>query len=299
MASQSLYNTVRACELLPDSFNKACSMLFGGNAALLNSEDWSWMPVEERGWGLEGAKQIFMAGIAAYGTEEQYTSLRAVKDLSTMRVVGNEKMALEVTHVEEPDAEIKGFYEEGRLKNTFLTTLGRVVCRRLDLDLISPYTSPPYVNGSLTNGSSADASATRPGDESTLTFWIDTPALTTLTPGMKIEANVRTLDCKIGWLDSISAVHPSTYKPIPNETYEAHFDAVLPKDWHKRARTIARKGWVSQAEMNAAHAVDDGGLEGGEGEIMIDDGGGEKDEGWPGAGEGDEKGQEATAELDD
>lgn len=222
-ANDELTKSLDLTYKLPDGFSTACSTFFGGYFHDLYQPDQSWnkgnMPV---GWGFEDANGLVMAGIAVYGTDEQF---EAASSTSTRKIVKRESACLQVVTIDKPTEEARSFYEHSRLKDSKLIALGKIHCRRLKHDL-----SGPLQNSSV-------------DEEQLLTFWIEEDALDICFVGMKMKCEVCESNTGVRWLERVTSVNPSYYQVLPNEYYEKASDEVLPRDWYKRMRRIMQYGW--------------------------------------------------------
>lgn len=230
----------QAMQRLPDGFSTGCSTLHNGNFAGLSAGAQSWDGADDVGWSKEDAKAVLMAGIAAYGTDEQAEAANKAEAFDT---VYQQDMDLEVVAVEMADNATRAFFEQAREEKTFLHTLGKLHCRR------------QVAQQSRQQGSEA---------EEPLVFWIVEDILCYCFVGMKIEANVRELDIGIKWLDSIKSVNASFYELLPNEFYDKNSSDGLPKEWYKRQRKIKEESEMAdavEAEAGEFQLGEDGGEE--------------------------------------
>ncbi|TKA59677.1 hypothetical protein B0A49_10628 [Cryomyces minteri] len=206
-AETELLAVRKLASLLPGDFNTACSTLFGGYYAGMYAGDQNWAIDGEGnagGWSDKKARQIVMAGIAAYGTDEQFAQAEAAK--GALKAVAEEMVGLEVVEILHADAETRAYYE-GELAGTGLRTLGAILVRR--------WTAPTFASSDLPLLSTALISSTSPSE--TVRILIESPLLAHLTPGLKIEATLRTLDIGLHFLDSVTNVYCSFYAYLPNE----------------------------------------------------------------------------------
>ncbi|TKA63134.1 hypothetical protein B0A49_09908 [Cryomyces minteri] len=187
-AETELLAVRKLASLLPGDCNTACSTLFGGYYAGIDKK----------------ARQIVMAGIAAYGTDEQFAQAEAAK--GALKTVAEELVGLEVVEILHADAETRAYYE-GELAGTGLRTLGAILVRR--------WTASTFASSDLPLLSTSLTPHTSPSE--TVRILIESPLLAHLTPGLKIEATLRTLDIGLHFLDSVTNVYCSFYTYLPNE----------------------------------------------------------------------------------
>lgn len=218
-AEQELPKLKQASKFLPGDFNKAVSTLHDGNFAGLYASSNSWGGAADVGFSQEDAKLIMMAGVAALGTEEQYE--HALAAVSTGFVVASEELVgFEVVSVEFADVETKELYEQGRLKNTILRTLGKLHGKRW---------TPPHAPLEDLPRRIADQKKT-----DTFAFWVEEYILDDCVVGMKMEATVKEFDIGIKWIDSIQASYASFFQFLANERIRDWKEPGPPRSWMVR-----------------------------------------------------------------
>jgi len=208
LAEEELINLCVIDRCLPGGFNTACSTLHEGSFAgvhrTVKSSD-GWESVGGNvGLSDEEAKMIFRAGVAAYGTDEQYNKAEAaVNDKGTgFKAVAEEQLGLEVVRVEFADAEARAMYEHGHLANTYVHAMGKLHCKRWAVPFAPPSDLPLHATGVMAD---------------TFEFLVEDETLKLCYPGMKMEAVVKELDGGIRWIDRIDATFPSFFLWVQNE----------------------------------------------------------------------------------
>ena len=215
IANRELLRAVEVARYMPDQFASSCSILYEGNLANTFSSGQTWDGAEDVGLTKDEAWAVLVSAVGISGTDDQCA---AMKDGGVKAVCLGDR-ELQVTGVEPADAEMEQYYEECRLKIPHLQKLGRLHCRRLNADLTAA--ALPVEN---------------------FTFWISEDVLQHCFMGMKIEATVYQLNIGIMWIDTIRAVNASYFVVVANEFYDKEEDAVIPKGWYKRQRTIKAEG---------------------------------------------------------
>ncbi|KAF2739109.1 hypothetical protein EJ04DRAFT_428088 [Polyplosphaeria fusca] len=226
-ADKELPRTFEAGECLPGEFNRAASTLFKGYHAdlFIGDQEWAKEAAKQEGinWigdtvgmQLEQANVIFRMGVTVYGNDEQYESTLQ-QDLSNVHVVTREDLSLEVTGIEISTEDIKQTYtnqNEVWKHKLRLQTLGKIFCRSIHIGDFDEYNLPSSVS---TNGK-----LPLPKVGMTYEFWVDDEILTKCFEGMKMDAQVITLDNGITILDRIRECMPSFHKVLLNELWCAH-----------------------------------------------------------------------------
>ncbi|GAB1726563.1 hypothetical protein NU195Hw_g2488t1 [Hortaea werneckii] len=265
VAETELNKLAVADKCLPGAFNAACSTLFKGSYVGLHRDAFSAAPDDEDGgWIMQGdniglsrkdAKMIFSAGIAAYGTDEQYEKAEALlkNDVEHVECVTHEGIGLEVTSIEFPDKKAVELYE--RLNSTetdsyqitCIQPMGRLICKPWDVPIAAPTDLPEHAKAKTSCGE-------------TLVFLIEQEVLPFCFEGMKIDCTVKQLDCGIKWIDTIDSLFPSFYTWLPNESVcgkGAWKEPGPPKEWMLRQTQRSGKtsnGAVVPAQMDAQGA---------------------------------------------
>lgn len=96
-----------------------------------------------------------------------------------------------------------------------------------------------------------DESQTKPVEDNAepMTLWEHHETLISLTVGMKLQVTVCANSIGHQWIERVSAVNGEYFKMIPNDLYDKEHDAVLPKEWYKRERTIKEYGYKKRNEL--------------------------------------------------
>ncbi|RMY62866.1 hypothetical protein D0863_10808 [Hortaea werneckii] len=265
VAETELNKLAVADKCLPGAFNAACSTLFKGSYVGLHRDAFSAAPDDEDGgWIMQGdniglsrkdAKMIFSAGIAAYGTDEQYEKAEVLlkNDVEHVECVTYEGIGLEVTSIELPDKKALELYE--RLNSTetdsyqiaCIQPMGRLICKPWDVPIAAPTDLPEQAKAKTSCGETSE-------------FLIEQEVLPFCFEGMKIDCTVKQLDCGIKWIDTIDSLFPSFYTWLPNESVcgkGAWKEPGPPKEWMLRQTQRSGKpgnGAVVPAQMDAQGA---------------------------------------------
>ncbi|KAI7278820.1 hypothetical protein KC345_g5728 [Hortaea werneckii] len=265
VAETELNKLAVADKCLPGAFNAACSTLFKSSYVGLHRDAFSAAPDDEDGgWIMQGdniglsrkdARMIFSAGIAAYGTDEQYEEAEALlkDDAEHVECVTHEGTGLEVASIELPDKKAVELYE--RLNSTetdsyqiaCIQPMGRLICKPWDVPIAAPTDLPEHAKTKTSCGE-------------TSVFLIEQEVLPFCFEGMKIDCTVKQLDCGIKWIDTIDSLFPSFYTWLPNESVfgkGAWKEPGPPKEWMLRQTQRSgntSNGAVVPAQMDAQSA---------------------------------------------
>ncbi|KAI7616184.1 hypothetical protein KC346_g6133, partial [Hortaea werneckii] len=174
VAETELNKLAVADKCLPGAFNAACSTLFKGSYVGLHRDAFSAAPDDEDGgWIMQGdniglsrkdAKMIFSAGIAAYGTDEQYEKAEVLlkNDVEHVECVTHEGIGLAVTSIELPDKKALELYE--RLNSTetdsyqiaCIQPMGRLICKPWDVPIAAPTDLPEQAKAKTSCGETSE-----------------------------------------------------------------------------------------------------------------------------------------------
>ncbi|KAL1304252.1 hypothetical protein AAFC00_000668 [Neodothiora populina] len=201
LADKELLDTILVGRFLPDSFSSAASRIYGGVYANVLSDGQDWDGADNFGGSELDSRDIIVAAVSAYGSEEQYDSVTGSAD---PEIALQADVIFEVTGTEVADAETFALYEAARETKPFLKTTGKMHCRHWTY----PLARRSAVLGRL-QGSRLIVE--------TFTLWIENEVLLHVFPGMKIEGVLKGLDNGIVWLDMIYAVSPTFFELLPNE----------------------------------------------------------------------------------
>jgi hypothetical protein len=203
--------------ILPGPFNLAASTIFGGAQAGTYTGNMTWahdMNTEDIGMRDEQARVTFMSGVAILGTDAQYEQVTAQRGISSMVVINDESITLEIVSIQLPTDETKALYAKANeVHKTKLTLqpLGKLICKAWTIDSFAEY-DLPKAKYPLGKPSTAE-------EGSIYEFWVEDNVLDDLFEGMKMDARVRTLEGDITVLDDVKQVMCSFYKWLPNELW--------------------------------------------------------------------------------
>ncbi|KAF2265759.1 hypothetical protein CC78DRAFT_173494 [Lojkania enalia] len=212
-----------AANNLPGHFNVAASTIFKGYYAGTYVGDQEWAQQAQREgatWGIdevgmrhEKANIVFSTAIAILGRNDMWNGL----DPKRMTVAKKEELVLEVYRTEfatNTANKLYGEQNEHFKKKLLLDPPGKLICKSIHIPNFTQYDLPHstcYPNGK------------RPSAEvgKTYVFWVEDFVLKYCVAGMKIDAQVITLDNGFTILDQVIDCHPSFYKWLPNELWMA------------------------------------------------------------------------------
>lgn len=245
---------------MPDGFDSACSVLFGGQYALIYAADQSWSDAPSLGWTLQQAETMFLGFIAACGSEAQFAAVKGLLDdktadaegrlgLNRLRADKIDQVALQICEICDLDDKAGAVYASAALKDSFVMPVQKVICRRLDWDLTprpSPVTVSPPGSGPASAGIDSTADS---GD--LVTLYLQQSALETAFEGMKLEVEVHTLSSlgNFSWIDSVRSVNASFHEILPNENFDRKAIGLLPTEYPARLRKLYEYGWKTQEEL--------------------------------------------------
>jgi hypothetical protein len=202
---------------LPGAFNLAASTIFGGAQAGTYTGNMTWarnMDMEEIGMRDDQARVTFMSGVAILGTDAQYELASAGREISSIKVINDESVNLEIVSIQLPTEETQEFYaQQNRIYKTKITLrpLGKLICKACKINNFAEYDLPKakYPHGKL-----FEVEEGKPYE-----FWVEDNVLSELFEGMKLDARVRTLEGDITLLDEVKEAMCSFYKWLPNELW--------------------------------------------------------------------------------
>lgn len=245
---------------MPDGFNSACSVLFGGQYALIYAADQSWSDAPSLGWTLQQAETTFLAFIAACGSEAQFAAVKGLLDNKTADAEGRlglnrlradkiVQVALQICEICELDEKAGAVYASAALKDSFGTPVQSIICRRLNWDL-TPRQSPVSVTAPDTEPASAGADSTFDADD-LVTLYLQQSTLENAFEGMKLEVEIHTLSSleNFSWIDSVRSVNASFHEILPNENFDRKAIGLLPTEYPARLRKLYEYGWKTQEDL--------------------------------------------------
>ncbi len=229
---------------LPGGFNTACSTLFGGNYAGLHAGKGDWVVEDDDvGWVEDDAKKVFLAGVAAYGTDEQFAAVEAKLDgtKKPFQVISIENLGLEVVAIEFMTEEAKQVYEDPRLTSTIVKPMGRLHCIRWEVPHAPPMDLPK--------------SALEAKKSQKFEFLIDEEILKSCYPGLKMEVCVKELDIGVKWIDYLETTYASFFTWLVNENIREWKEPGPARQW--MGRQVGGQEMVG-AEGEGGVGVDEG-----------------------------------------
>lgn len=219
MAEEELPKVAKAATILPGDFNKSASVIFGGAHAGLYTGDKSWavemkkegIKIDQIGIREEEAKIKFGVGLTVLGFDEQFEKFLS----NNLVVIERVPASLEVVDIVLPtDSAREQFEKESKELDKKLgpiDPLGKLMCKTWKADDCDEWDLPKdkYPTGKPHRASTGQA----------YEFWIEESILKTCFKGLKIDAQVLTLDCGITILDDIQDTMCSFFTWLPNELW--------------------------------------------------------------------------------
>ena len=211
-AQTELIKIAQAQPLLPGTFNRACSEIFGGVFHGVDKAESTWMTAEERehsvGVSPEDARKVFRIGLAAYATDEQLDKYKLEGKDQSFHIISEQDLGLEVTDITFGHSlpETQSLYNHEQAKS--FPILGKLHAKT--------WHSPSAAEEDLTEEEEAELAA-HPTPGKQYEFWAEDYLLDKLFVGMKFEATVKQLSFGIWYFDAVFGVHCSFYTYLPNE----------------------------------------------------------------------------------
>lgn len=208
----------------PRSFNVACSTVHGGHHSNLAAAKGDWVVPEwdyRVGIDLADAKVIYLAGIAAFATDEQ---LKGMCDTANVQDGKNEEgmknveatatttarraaargetLGLEITSVEFASAERRDYFDA--LAGSIVPRMGKLHCRRWEVP-----NAPPK-----------DLPKDRPRGPDAYELIVEEDTLSSCVVGMKLVATLKRLDVGVWWIDHVATTYPSFFAWLWNNRFK-------------------------------------------------------------------------------
>lgn len=232
LADKELPEIFAVGELLPGTFNKAASALFGGSWAEIYPPDrkpdssWddvdynaSWtgespsvMAEKSQTFRPEAMKAIFKTGVTARGSESAFKHLEKAGVDAFYVVRTDANVGLTVLATEPASAETRALYAEQNKRwghKLHMQSLGTLRCEKWALPDMDAWDLPA--------AAIADMQRSKRDLPERLEFWLEDDILPKCVVGMKIRATLKWLACGIPVLDEVQQVHASFYESLPNE----------------------------------------------------------------------------------
>ncbi|KAF2993260.1 hypothetical protein E8E13_001101 [Curvularia kusanoi] len=219
-AEIELVKVTNAAEAFPGDFNESASILLGGAQAGMFVADKGWAE-EAQAEGIEPsrvgmqdqeARIRFLTGVAVLGTDEQERHFRTAK---TIKVVKKESIGLEVTAIDLPNDDTKAIYaEQSKVMKDKLETLeplGKLKCQVWSADDDDEWDLPKHKY--------PDGKPHKVDEGTTYEFWVEAKVLEDCFVGMKMEAEVVTLQHGLTILDEVKHTYCSFYTWLANELW--------------------------------------------------------------------------------
>ncbi|MCJ1318946.1 hypothetical protein MMC15_004278 [Xylographa vitiligo] len=210
VAEKQLFSISQACRLLPGDFNKACSVIFGGQyqGSYIGDYEWTKSLNFDKGMSEDQARRIFLAGLAAHGDNEVYAKYNKHVTKKKARIVEHIATNLEIVEMECANPEILSYYNSKDNPVKGLLPLGI-----LRVKTWKNLEDPPE---DLTEEEELER-AGKPQEIKTYTFWVEDHVMSKLFVGMKLTAHVYKLSFGVWFLDTVLGAYCSFYRVLPNE----------------------------------------------------------------------------------
>lgn len=216
--------------LLPDSFNMACSTIYGGhfkNKYLPVGDPWRPADRDIAEFGIQilgmedkEAQRIFKTAISLIGTEEMFRAVVA----DTIYVAKKENVCLEMVEIIRADPKVQHAFSQVKDFNGKLggmKALGKLILKQVDDPV--PYNEDCSDDG-IDEPISSDSNF---NSNSTYEFWIEDNILKECIVGMKMRAVVHELNIGLKYFDEIHGVFCSFHTVLPQERMDLWKEPVL------------------------------------------------------------------------
>lgn len=240
-ADDELWSVAEAQRWLPGDFNIACSTAFDGSYARNYDSQAPWEGDTQDGSAIfvglehEEAVRIIGFGMAAAASEEVYEKyfelsqgLKEDDALEVVRVI--ESQGFEIIAIENPTADCKDMYKNN---STTYRPVGRIHARHWE--------NPEGAPEDLTEEEKG-----LPKEESLeiYVFFVEEIILQHLSPGQRILATVRQLNCGLWFFDDFSRIYPNFDLYLLNELMEDYKEPRYLPD----AYVPGGPGWPTEPE---------------------------------------------------
>lgn len=228
-AEKELWSIEQMKVVLPGTFNRACSQLFGGifdtsvqDLELGNLEELGLEDTREL--TLEMARKVFKAGILTHAAPDVLNIYQAQAIGLTIPPPKVEDVSLEVTEVILPSAETRAIcaLEHGE----DVKPLGVLKAQKW---------YNPYVPAEDLTEEEETAIALQPAFPKTYTFWLEEEVLQHCFVGLKMDVTIRELSFGVTYFDAVRGVYCSFYYMSPNLMMDGWRE--IEKEWLPRRAT--------------------------------------------------------------
>ena len=210
LAEKELLSISQACRLLPGDFNKACSVIFGGQFqnSYIGDQEWIKDLDIDKGMSEDQARRIFLAGLAAHGDNEVFEKYNKHVLNRKARIVEDMATNLEIVEMECANPEILTYYNSKDNPVKGLLPLG--------IMKVKSWENPEDPPEDLTEEEELELAA-KPKETKNYTFWVEDDVMSKLFVGMKFTAHMYKLSFGVWFFDTILGAYCSFYQVLPNE----------------------------------------------------------------------------------
>ena len=200
-----------SARMLPGDFNKACSIIWGGqyrDAYVEPGSEWAKEAGIAPSMSMDLANRTVMAALSneSYFSEEVVAQYTAQNDAKKTKVVRAFQADLEVARIDFSNSQVRAQY--GRAVLQGIKPLGRLTVRTWD--------HPGCLDEDLTEEEEAERAAKgRPVE--TYEFWVEDAVLENVFVGMKLQVVVRELSFGVFYFDTLTGSLCSFYNLVSNE----------------------------------------------------------------------------------
>jgi len=208
-AQDELWKLRQANDMLPGSFNKACSVIYHGHYRdrYLGDQEWARDEDISHGMGPAEADRIFLAALASNGSDELCDIYSKQNEDGVTRTVNELETGLEVIEILPPSHQVRQMYSYPTQKG--LSPVGRIKVRT--------WYRPWEPEEDLTKEEEEDLPRKRTEAVKDYEIWVDDGTLSKMFVGMKMIANVKELSFGLWFLDKVTLTFCSFALFLPNE----------------------------------------------------------------------------------
>lgn len=209
-ASTELWEIACAYELMPGTFHRACSVLFGGfyQNTYIGDQEWAQDFDVFKGMSPDEARNAFKFAFSSRTSMAMYERYKSQSASQTISMTSSINTGLEITHIAFADREVLKVYNKPEAAG--LKPPGTMKARTW----YHPYVPDEDVTE---EEEEAEAAGGAPKEIHEYEFWVDNELLQRCYPGMKFETTVHHLSFGLDFFDNVAAIYCSFFTTLPNE----------------------------------------------------------------------------------
>ena len=221
---EQIYNARKTCDVgeaqlwllhesaraLPGDFNKACSVIWGGqyfNSYIDPDNEWAKRIGLKPGMTKEQAHVVFVAALSNHGTEENFQAYVAQNSNKRTKIVRQFEASLEVTDIQFASYDVRQQYKAPAINGLHPT--GKLKAQT--------WHNPATAEDDLTEEEEAALAKAGQRPVETFEFWVEDVVLEKMFVGMKLHVQVYELSFRVYYFDTVTGTLCSFYSFVPNE----------------------------------------------------------------------------------